>query len=233
MRFRALAAAASLLVAAHAASAQTPFSGFDVDRMSPTNARAAEAAFLASLTNFGTETFAGKSYANPFPLDFVPSGGTGQIDDPRFFAFFNTVSNLVGLQGANGLVTAFGGFGAAPIVVTFGGGTVDGFGFFASGLNSIGQGPNVLQLDYFNGATNVYSWLVSNTSTAQDNTMFLGLSGVAFDRVELRGQNGDGVWLNDLSAGTIASAVPEPASLALVATGLLLAAGVARRRRTR
>jgi hypothetical protein len=69
MRLKVLAAATLLL--SSTAAAQTAFSGFDVSRLTPTNARAAEAAFLASLTTYGTETFAGDVYANPLAVAFA------------------------------------------------------------------------------------------------------------------------------------------------------------------
>ena len=233
MRKTRLASSAILLFAALAATAdaQVQYLAFDDDRFSPTNSRAAQSAFLASLLDHGTETFAGDIYLSPQPLVFG-GFGTGQIDDPTFYPGFNTISNFVGLEGANGYVTAFGGTSAAPISFSFSGQTVGGFGFFLSGTNDIGAGLPTVTLDFLSGGSSVFSWQIDNVTDLPNNTMFVGLSGISFDQVDVRGQDGDGVWVNEVTIGSQALRdVPEPASLALLLGSLVSAAFVVRQRR--
>jgi hypothetical protein len=232
---RSAALATVVLLAPGAARAQATFLGIDADRAAPTNALAAEAAFRATLTASGTETFAGDVLAEPQPLVFG-SFGTGLIVDPDPFAF-NQISSgatTFGLPGRTSYHTATGGFTATPIVFSFGGQPVGAFGFFAVGSNSVaaGVGALSLRLDFFSGATNVFTLPVANPFTSSDNVVFAGMSGLTFDRVEVRGQNADGISFNDVTIGSVGgSVVPEPGSVVLVATGVLVLAGVGHRRR--
>jgi hypothetical protein len=227
-------ATAALVLSAGSLGAQTAFVGSDADRNLLVSSAAAEAAFKASLTTFGTETFAGDVLAEPQPLVFG-AVGTGLLTDPDPFAF-NQISSgagTFGIPGRTSYHTGMGGFGATPIVFTFDGSDVNGFGLYAVGANSIGGAPGALslQLDFFDGALNVFSLPVNGPFITSENAIFAGVSGITFDRVEVRGQNGDGISFNDVTIGTGIAAVPEPATVALVATGLLAVGAAARRRR--
>ena len=55
----------------------------------------------------------------------------------------------------------------------------------------------------------------------------------ALTSVKMYGEGGDGVWFDNVSIGTTAAttAVPEPATMSLVATGLVGMLGVSRRKK--
>ena len=232
-------AAAIALAAAYPARAQQLYTGFDIDRFAPTNGRAAETAFLNDLVAYGTETFLGDAFADPQPLGFG-AFGAGQVAG----AWYNDINDEYALEGMSGYRAAFSGLDHPdPLVLTFGGMAVQGLGFFATSLNDLGTpGAATLRLDFFHGADKVYSWLVHNPNVGSDNTMYVALRGLSFDRVELRGldwliPNGphvsDAGWFNDVTIGSSRAvlATPEPATPLLLGAGVAAIGGAAFRRR--
>ncbi|MBC8090141.1 MAG: PEP-CTERM sorting domain-containing protein [Phycisphaerae bacterium] len=227
-RFAMLAGMAML--ASSSVQAQVQHLGFDRDRFTPTNALAAQGTFLSQLSSWGTETYASAVYGTNQAMTYG-SFGTGTMADPTFFPFFNTISNQVGLLGMNGRVTAGGGLTAAPISFTFSPGSVNGFGMFLSGMNDIGAPQPTVLLHFLLGGNAVHILSVDNPHANGDNTMFVGLTGVAFDQVDMWAQDGDGIWINDVTIGGQVSTVPEPSSFALIGAGLAAVMFVRRRRR--
>lgn len=229
-----LFALAAVAIVGSSAQAQTVYQGTDVSTSAPTNSRSAESAFKSSLLQFGTETFSSQlAWAATLPVTYG-SVATGSIVDPNCFSGFPRLDNLRGLQGARGDGTSFCGFAATATTFSFSR-VVQGFGFFASGTNDIGDvaGARTISLDFLLGGSSVYTLDIFNPSTDGLNTMFIGVSGISFDAVSLRGQNADGVWFNDVTAGVQnQSVVPEPATFALMGVGLVGLGVAARRRRS-
>lgn len=91
-------------------------------------------------------------------------------------------------------------------------------------------GMNVF-LRIFSGSTQIGgSSVVANMNDIMDQT--ISWTGAAFDRAELEyGSVGLAIVVDDVTFNNNAIATPEPASLALLATGLVGIGGVVRRRR--
>ncbi len=115
---------------------------------------------------------------------------------------------------------------------------------FASGLSAFGgefeglgtcceDSPflnGTLRLSFFDGATNVGTF---TQVFAVSSPTFFGVAGLArFDRVQVYANGGDEMYTDNIAVapGAAVSTVPEPGSYALVGTGLLGLAAVARRR---
>ena len=106
--------------------------------------------------------------------------------------------------------------------------TLFGFGF---ALASFVPALNATTITLFNGATNVGA--LSYNAVPDPNFVggFAGIqSTVAFDRVQLTFNSGQQFALDNIQFANVTTVTPEPATLALVLTGLIGIASVRRRR---
>lgn len=160
----------------------------------------------------------GTVISNQFPA-FTVTGGLCANSDYSAAYFFGDVmqaSNFVNFQGGN-----CNGSANQPFTFTFAQ-NISSFGFMAvvNGINTItfdnGNGTAVVP----NPFTTVAGW-AGFTDATPFNTINVTISGDG------------GIALDDVTYTNAATVVPEPASLALVASGLFGVLVAARRRRSR
>ncbi|MBC8089526.1 MAG: PEP-CTERM sorting domain-containing protein [Phycisphaerae bacterium] len=161
---------------------------------------------------------AGTVISNQFPA-FTVTGGLCANSDYSS-AYFGSdpmqASNFVNFQGGN-----CNGSANQPFTFTFAQ-NITSFGFLA-----VVNGTNTITFTNANGAAvvpNPYS-VVAGWAGITDAT--------PFNMVNVTVSGDGGIALDDVTYATAATVVPEPASMALVASGLLGVLVAARRRRTR
>ncbi len=157
-----------------------------------------------------------------FDFFFESSGWAISNDGNGYF-------NRSGL-GSNGLAAAHGArYGYTRITMTkTGGGAFDFSSFLAAVDNPSAGSPGTLVLGgtYFLGGTVSSSVTIGSSFASYSVTGFNGLSSLSFTN-----SNGDaGLGIDNLDLGP-SSAVPEPSSVLLLASGLLGVGAVARRKK--
>lgn len=238
--FTALAGAAPL-------SAQSVYAGFDNDgsassRSSLTNSNLARNQFAAQLSGVGTETFEGfsRGTTSPLGLNFPGAGtatltGSGCVSDIGWSACSNQVSNSNGQTNGFGRYAVSGSnyyeVNAGDFRINFSQ-AIAAFGFY--GID-IGEFGGTLALRFYNGSTLLDTQPVSFT-VGDGSAFYFGYINTSnlFTSVEfeLGGSSSDVFAFDDMTIGSREQvSVPEPASAALVLTGLAGFAAAAHRRR--
>jgi len=237
-------ACAAALMAAGSANAYLVFSGIDTNgnanaQVAATNSTAAANSFMSNLVGVGTENFETRSGNAPLSLNFGAAGiatltGSGSV-----------ATNAVGATNGFGRYSVPGGTrfwevsagGNNPFEVDFSN-TLAAFGFYGIDMGDF-QGTLALQL--LNGS-NVVSTLAVPTAArniADGSILYFGFiaesASEEFNKIRFLSTTGTGdvFGFDSFTIGTkeqVVTTVPEPASLALVASALL-GLGVMRRRR--
>ena len=172
-------------------------------------------------------------------LAYVSGEQTNDLDDPSG----STVS--FGPIGAATVSGSGASFRNDHLFSVGGGANVPAYNLaFATGLSAFGgdfeglgtcceDSPfanGTLRLSFFDGATNVGTF---TQVFAVSSPTFFGVAGLArFDRVQVYANVGDEMYTDNIAVapGAATSTVPEPGTYALLGTGLVGLAAIARRR---
>jgi hypothetical protein len=245
-RITVFAATLSLVGAFSKAGAQTTYFGQDLrwvlngTPLAGTNSANARASFLSTLTGVGTESFESFAIGSGAPLPLSFSGaGTATL----------TNNGNVSDGSDNGRKATTGsrywdlstGTGGSQFTITFSQ-AIAAFGLYGTDVGDFGD---QLTLSFYRNNVLSYSWspthgLAGGAGGANDgNLNFFGyintvslFDEVRFSSVGTTSQSEDFWGFDDMTIGSQEQvSVPEPASLALVATGLLGLAAMRRRQR--
>ncbi len=186
------------------------------------DALAARNSFVAALATTGTDDLERFTAGTRSPLT-LQFGGLGVTANVVGNGRIST--GLTGTFPTSGTkdLLSYGGFS-----VTFSA-PVDGFGFYVSDVADLGKG---LKVRYNTGVTTEY--VISDANTRPDGSLFFFgvIADAPISSVTFSGSAGsDGVGYDDFIVGSLAGAVPEPATWAMMIGGVGMIGGALRRRR--
>jgi hypothetical protein len=205
-------------------------------RIAHPNADAARVSFLANLTGVGTETFEGfaAGTAPPLALTF-PGAGTATLNG-------DWSTELISISG-----TGTNGFGRYPISgnkyweadtnafsIDFST-PISAFGFYGVDIGDFGGTVILTMSGGMNKILNVPNTMGSNGSI-DGSVLYFGFydTSNSFTKITFGNTNTDDVFaFDDMTIGTLEQIhpqIPEPASLFLMGTGLLVIASRCRKR---
>ncbi len=187
-------------------------------------------------------TSQGFTYKDPKGPNYTTAGGSTLRDVD--YGHYGVTAD--GLQDPTGQFLRLTSLPGAPTTATLSfSQLLNGIGFWGIDAN---QPTSTVTIAGFNGSDQIFAfaldqkdydtnWALNGGNTTNGNAFFFGYRGdVAFDRITLTTNSGGSIdgWAIDNLAVSAVSTVPEPATVGLLATGLLGVAGVgAARRRAR
>lgn len=251
---RAVAAVAVTLLA-RAAAAQCPagstcYFGTDENGSSSTRATnvqslAARAQFFTRLTGVTTESFEGYAAGTGAPLAIAfPGTGTATLTGNGAVASVTgTGTNGAGRYAVTGTryFEATSATSGAPTFAISFSDPVSAFGFYGTDIGDFGSQLS-LRFTLVGGGFSTWTLpytATNGTDTGRDGSLlYAGFVGAnAFTRVEFLGTSSDDIFgFDDMTIANVSQVLPptttpEPGTVALVAGGLVVLAGVVRRRR--
>jgi hypothetical protein len=199
-----------------------------------TNSDVAQSSFEAGAMGFGTlNTLTYESLAVGFYSPIIAPGVTITLSAPDFGAGFSGINDTTmgNLYGFN--TTPSGdqwlGFPGGSATFTFSSPT-NSFGTFLTGLQQIFSGTSGLVITFNDGTPETLNPPINVNGGAE----YFGLTDTSsFTSLTITNTTNDAWGVDDTTFNGSPSAVPEPTSLTLVATGLGFAGLVLRRQRNK
>lgn len=226
-------AAVLFAVATTAQAAPVTFFGEDLSNGNPVashpNSDAARANFFSNLTGVSTETFEGIATGTsvPFAVSFG-AAGTATLTGGGSVQSGASSSNQFPISGTKYFNTT------STFLLTFSS-PISAFGFYGTDIGDVSANLT-LTLTGSNGTTVLNVPNVVNSTTADGSALYFGFYDTAntYTSISFAGAGSDVFGFDDFSIGSRAQVtpnpVPEPATLAVLASGLV-GLGLLRRRR--